>query len=110
LKQYYMVKDDVADMHITIDDEQNNNSDNNDDIDDELTDRPINIYDEPLTYLLMGIGNRPDDPGRADVIMVVSINPDKEEILTFNISSDTKTEISGKNSYDKINHEYSYEG
>src|SRR5699024_11933480 len=61
-------------------------------------------------YLLLGIGNRPDDPGRADVIMVVSINPDKEEILTFNIPRDTKTEISGKNSYDKINHAYSYGG
>src|SRR5699024_12378660 len=47
---------------------------------------------------------------RADVIMVVSINPDKEEILTFNIPRDTKTEISGKNSYDKINHAYSYGG
>jgi len=110
VKQYYMVKDHVDDMHITIDDEQNNNSDNNEDIDDELTDRPINIHDEPLTYLLLGIGNRPDDPGRADVIMVVSINPDKEEILTFNIPRDTKTEISGKNSYDKINHAYSYGG
>src|SRR5699024_8178575 len=81
-KLYYMVKDQVDNIHITIDDKKNNNSDNNEDIDDELTDRPINIHDEPLTYLLLGIGNRPDDPGRADVIMVVSINPDKEEILT----------------------------
>src|SRR5699024_8449775 len=31
-------------------------------------------------------------------------------ILTFNIPRDTKTEISGKNSYDKINHAYSYGG
>src|SRR5699024_12423574 len=82
VKQYYMEKDHVDDMHITIDDEQNNNSDNNEDIDDELTDRPINIHDEPLTYLLLGIGHRPDDPGRADVIMVVSIALDMVEVLS----------------------------
>src|SRR5699024_6703082 len=65
VKQYYMVKYHVDDMHITIDDEQNNNIENNEDIYDELTDRPINIHDEPLTYFLLGIGNRPDYPGRA---------------------------------------------
>src|SRR5699024_1960029 len=103
VKQYYMVKYHVDDMHITIYDEQNNNNNNNEHIDDQLKDSPNNIHDDPLTYLLLGIVNRPDDPCRADVIMVVSINPDKEEILTFNIPRDTKTEISGKNSYDKIN-------
>src|SRR5699024_129770 len=110
VKQYYMVKDHVDDMHITIDDDHNDNNNNNEDTDDELTDRPINTHDDPLTYLLLGIGNRPDDPGRADVIMVVSIKPDKEEILTFNIPRDTKTEISRKKTYDNINHAYTYVG
>lgn len=110
IKQYYMVKDHVDDMHISLDDEQNdhNNNNNNSNVAGEV--EPNKTHEDPLTFLLLGIGDRPDDPGRADAIMVVSVNPDKEEILTFNIPRDTKMEINGRNGADKINHAYSYGG
>lgn len=98
-KQYQNVKSGVDDMQITLSDTPK------DDID--LKSEKVDA-NEPLSFLLLGIGDRPDDPGRADAIIVVSVNPEKEEILTFNIPRDTKAEIVGKGIFDKMNHAYSY--
>lgn len=98
-KQYQNIKTGVDDMQITLDNQQN----------DEIKREKI-IANEPLTFLLLGIGDRPDDPGRADAIIVASVNPKKKEILTFNIPRDTKAEIIGKGFDDKMNHAYAYGG
>lgn len=101
-KQYQSVKRGVDDMQITLDNQK-------DEIEIENESEPINIdEDQSFSFLLLGIGDRPDDPGRADAIIVVTVNPQKEEILTFNIPRDTKAEIVGAGRYDKINHAYSY--
>lgn len=66
----------------------------------------------PLTFLLLGIGDRPNigDPGRADSIIVVSLNPAVKHVLMFNIPRDSRVEIVGKDKMDKINHAYAYGG
>ena len=65
---------------------------------------------DPLLFLLLGIGDRPNDPGRADSIICVSVNPKNESVLMFNIPRDTRTEIVGKGIKDKINHSYAFGG
>ncbi|MDR0267620.1 LCP family protein [Paenibacillus sp.] len=65
-----------------------------------------------LTFLLLGIGDRPrnGDVGRADSIIVASVNPKVKKVLMFNIPRDSRVEIVGKNKMDKINHAYAYGG
>lgn len=63
---------------------------------------------ESLLFLLIGIGDRPGDPGRADSLILVSINRSNKSALMFNIPRDTRTEIIGKGIQDKINHSYAY--
>lgn len=65
-----------------------------------------------LTFLLLGIGDRPKigDAGRADSIIVASVNPKAKKVLMFNIPRDSRVEIVGKNKMDKINHAYAYGG
>lgn len=64
--------------------------------------------DESILFLLLGIGDRPGDPGRADSIILVSVNPIEQSILMFNIPRDTRTEIIGRGIQDKINHSFAY--
>lgn len=67
--------------------------------------RPIT---EAFNVLLLGIGDRPGDPGRADSIIYVSVNPITESILAFNLPRDTYVPIAGTNRSDKLNHAYAY--
>ncbi|QOS99471.1 LCP family protein [Brevibacterium sp. JNUCC-42] len=61
-----------------------------------------------LLFLLLGIGDRPGDPGRADSIIVISVNRSDKSAIMFNIPRDTRTELIGKGIQDKINHSYAY--
>jgi LCP family protein required for cell wall assembly len=65
-----------------------------------------------LLFLLLGIGDRPvlGDPGRADSIIVISVNPSIKSAVMFSIPRDTRTKIIGKGFQDKINHSYAYGG
>lgn len=65
---------------------------------------------KPLTFLLLGIGDRPNDPGRSDSIIILSVNPLSKSMLLFNIPRDTRVNIVGKGKEDKINHAYAYGG
>lgn len=65
---------------------------------------------KPISFLLLGIGDRPNDPGRSDSIIVVSVNPIDKSILMFNVPRDSRLPIIGKNKIDKINHAYAYGG
>ncbi|TMW70384.1 LCP family glycopolymer transferase [Alteribacter natronophilus] len=77
----------------------------------ERRDVPLDMeQEEPVSILLMGIGDRPDDPGRADSIMVLTVNPEEESMYMFNIPRDTRTQIVGRDFEDKINHAYAYGG
>lgn len=76
-----------------------------------LRDIAINPEDkDPLSFLLLGVDEREGDVGRSDTIVVVTINPKADSMIMFNIPRDTRTEIVGRGTEDKINHAYAFGG
>lgn len=72
---------------------------------------PVQLDNEdPLTVLMLGVDQRENDVGRSDTMVVLSVNPAKRSILMFNIPRDTRTEIVGRGTADKINHAYAFGG
>lgn len=65
---------------------------------------------KPFTVLIMGVDERSDDSGRSDTLILMTINPLQNKILFFNIPRDTRTEIVGHGTTDKINHAYAFGG
>ena len=65
---------------------------------------------KPVSVLLLGVDRRADEQGRSDSIIVMTLNPNSDESAMLSIPRDTKTEIVGKGTMDKINHAYSYGG
>lgn len=65
---------------------------------------------EPFSVLLLGVDERSNDVGRSDTMVVLTVNPAKHSILMFNIPRDTRTEIIGRGTVDKINHAYAFGG
>ncbi|WP_051912564.1 LCP family protein [Carnobacterium funditum] len=64
---------------------------------------------DPFSVLLLGVDKRPGDTGRADSIMVATINPETEDVRLLSIPRDTRVTLpSGK--IDKINASYAYGG
>jgi polyisoprenyl-teichoic acid--peptidoglycan teichoic acid transferase len=64
----------------------------------------------PITLLLLGIDQFEDTPGRADTLLVLTVNPVTESIKILSIPRDTYTEIVGLDFSDKINHSYAFGG
>ncbi|WP_336784944.1 LCP family glycopolymer transferase [Paenibacillus sp. MMO-177] len=64
----------------------------------------------PFTVVVMGVDERENDKGRSDTLIVLAVNPEKKSILMFNIPRDTRTEIIGHGTTDKINHAYAFGG
>lgn len=64
----------------------------------------------PFTVMVMGVDERENDKGRSDTLIVLAVNPEKKSILMFNIPRDTRTEIIGHGTTDKINHAYAFGG
>lgn len=65
---------------------------------------------DPFTVLVLGVDERKNDRGRSDTMIVLTVNPVKQSILIFNIPRDTRTEIIGHGTVDKINHAYAFGG
>ncbi|QTN00773.1 transcriptional regulator LytR [Sediminibacillus dalangtanensis] len=65
---------------------------------------------EPLNILLLGVDERENDVGRSDAMMVLSLDPKKDSMELVSIPRDTRTEIVGKGTQDKINHAYAFGG
>lgn len=63
---------------------------------------------QPLSFLLLGVDERKNDRGRSDTIVVITVNPQKRSMIMFNIPRDTRTEIIGRGTEDKINHAYAF--
>ncbi|WP_124728324.1 LCP family protein [Staphylospora marina] len=77
----------------------------------ELREKGVDINQrQPFSVLLMGVDKREGDRGRSDSLMVMSVNPAKGSILMFSIPRDTRTEIVGRGTQDKINHAYAFGG
>lgn len=63
-----------------------------------------------FSVLMLGVDQRPQDRGRSDTLIVLTVNPRTRSVLMFNIPRDTRTEIVGRGTQDKINHAYAFEG
>ncbi|MBM0065888.1 LCP family glycopolymer transferase [Alkalicoccobacillus gibsonii] len=80
--------------------------------DRQLQSREVNINDsEPVSFLIAGIDARGDDlSGRSDTMILVTVNPSQHSMKMLSIPRDTRTEIIGKGTVEKINHAYAYGG
>jgi LCP family protein required for cell wall assembly len=63
---------------------------------------------QPFSVLLLGVDQRKGDKGRSDTMIVLSINPKLNSVKMLSIPRDTRTEIIGKGTEDKINHAYAF--
>ncbi|KZE64225.1 hypothetical protein AWM68_14090 [Fictibacillus phosphorivorans] len=69
----------------------------------------VQLGKDPVTILLVGIENyQENDVGRADVVKLITINPETKEAAMVNIPRDTRTYIPAIDRKDKINHSYAY--
>ncbi len=65
---------------------------------------------KPISILLMGVDRRENEQGRADTLMVLTVNPKEKSTQVVSIPRDTRTEIVGHGTVDKINHSYAFGG
>lgn len=65
---------------------------------------------EPFSVLLLGVDERQGDRGRSDTMIVLTVNPKKESVQMVSIPRDTRVEIVGRGTLDKINHAYAFGG
>lgn len=65
---------------------------------------------EPFSVLLLGVDERSNDSGRSDTMIVITVNPEKQTMKMLSIPRDTRTEIIGHDTVDKINHAYAFGG
>lgn len=98
LYMYFNVQNTVNTMHVTLDREKSEKRDMLADIGD------------PLSFLLVGIDAAESERGRADTLMVITVNPLNNSMKTVSIPRDTYTEIVGRGTEDKINHAYAFGG
>ena len=61
------------------------------------------------TFLVMGVDKREDDSGRADSMMLISFDTEKQQLSALSLPRDTWAAIPG-HGYDKLNHSYAYGG
>lgn len=65
---------------------------------------------DPFSVLLLGVDERKNDIGRSDTMIVVTVNPTKQSIKMLSLPRDTRTEIIGHGTTDKMNHAYAFGG
>lgn len=70
----------------------------------------INKKAQPISILLMGVDQRPGDNGRSDTLIAMTLNPQKQTMQMISIPRDTRTEIIGRGTVNKINAAYAYGG
>lgn len=65
---------------------------------------------DPFSVLMLGVDERSGDRGRSDTMIVLTVNPSLNSIKMLSIPRDTRTEIVGHGTEDKINHAYAFGG
>ncbi|MDN4523884.1 LCP family protein [Fictibacillus fluitans] len=65
---------------------------------------------DPLSILILGVDERQGDRGRSDTLILVTVNPKTNKMVMTSIPRDTRTEMVGKGTEDKINHAYAFGG
>lgn len=63
---------------------------------------------QPFSILMLGVDEREGDSGRSDTMIVLTVNPNLNSIKMLSIPRDTRTEIVGRGTTDKINHAYAF--
>ena len=63
-----------------------------------------------IQILLIGVDERANDNGRSDALVVMNLNPKTNTLHMISIPRDTRTEIVGHGTTDKINHAYAFGG
>ncbi|PLT35718.1 LCP family protein [Bacillus sp. V5-8f] len=72
-------------------------------------DEDIRISKEPFSVLLAGIDNQ-GGARRADMLMLVTVNPKTEQVFMLSIPRDSRVYVPEKGYKTKINHTYGYKG
>ncbi|MEK3886207.1 LCP family glycopolymer transferase [Bacillus sp. FSL K6-3431] len=65
---------------------------------------------DPFSVLLLGVDERANDIGRPDTIIVMTVNPKEETVKMLSVPRDTRTEIVGNGTTEKMNHAYTRGG
>ncbi|PLS01503.1 polyisoprenyl-teichoic acid--peptidoglycan teichoic acid transferase TagU [Neobacillus cucumis] len=77
----------------------------------EKREKPVALTDkDPFSVLMLGVDERKGDRGRSDTMIVLTVNPNNNSVKMLSIPRDTRTEIIGKGTVDKINHAYAFGG
>ncbi|MGG1687221.1 LytR family transcriptional regulator [Pseudalkalibacillus sp. NRS-1564] len=97
---YDSVKDTASDMHEPISRETSTLR----------ADKVETKEKDPISILLMGVDERENDQGRSDTMIMITVNPNDNSMIMFNIPRDTRTEIVGRGTVEKMNHAYAYGG
>ncbi|WP_223701205.1 LCP family glycopolymer transferase [Sutcliffiella deserti] len=99
---FYTVNKALSTMHEPIDRE----------FSEKRTDK-VNFGDkEPFSVLLIGLDKETGstEKGRSDSLIVLTVNPTTESMKMVSIPRDTRTEIIGRGTQDKINHAHAFGG
>lgn len=76
-----------------------------------LRTKSINLKNgEPISVLVMGVDQREGDKGRADTLILLTVNPNSNSMQMTSIPRDTRVELVGKGVQDKINHAFAFGG
>ena len=77
-----------------------------------LRDKAVEISKDPFSILLMGVEDYSTGGkhGRTDTLILLTIDPQKETAKMVSIPRDTRVEIVGRNTMDKINHAHAFGG
>ncbi|MGP4077039.1 LCP family glycopolymer transferase [Halobacillus sp. K22] len=65
---------------------------------------------EPINILLLGVDERENDVGRSDTMIVMTLDPNNNQMQMVSIPRDTRVEIAGDGRTTRINHAYAYGG
>ncbi|MBO0993781.1 LCP family glycopolymer transferase [Bacillus sp. SD088] len=77
----------------------------------EKREEEVSIQDkDPFSVLLLGIDDEDGDVGRSDTMIVATVNPKLNSIKMLSIPRDTRTELVGNGTTEKINHAYARGG
>lgn len=104
---YFSLKSTIESIHKPVDIQSTSNETSS------KKEEPLPVTEEtpsPITLLLLGIDNWESSVGRADTILVLTINPQTETIKMLSIPRDSYTEMVGLGYSDKINHSYAFGG
>lgn len=72
---------------------------------------PVSLQkQQPFSVLLLGVDEREGDRGRSDTMIVMAVNPNLNTTKLLSIPRDTRTDIIGKGTVDKINHAWAFGG